>query len=87
MDVPTPQVRSLTLNADRGPELNAVAIVFICISFTTILCRGFSRLYTEVKFGLDDWLIVLAAVMFLDPLPLLEIDVASYSHGHSQRSG
>ena len=67
MNVPTPQVPGLDLSANRGPELNVVAIVFICISLTTIICRGFSRVYTEVDFGLDDWLIVLAAVVVLNP--------------------
>lgn len=61
MEFPTPRVPGLNPNANRGPGLNTVAIAFTCISFTTIICRGFSRLYTDVEFGLDDWLIVLAA--------------------------
>lgn len=66
MEFPTPRVPGLNPNANRGPGLNTVAIAFTCISFTTIICRGFSRLYTDVEFGLDDWLIVLAAVMVLN---------------------
>lgn len=62
MEFTTPPVPGLNPNANRGPELNTVAITFTCISFTTIICRGFSRLYTNVEFGLDDGLIVLAAV-------------------------
>ena len=65
MSLPAPQVPGFNPNANRGPELNIVAICFMCISFIAIICRGLSRLYTEVAFGLDDWLIVLAAVVFL----------------------
>jgi len=50
--------------ANQGPQLNAVAIAFIVLSFVTLVLRLISRLRTRVPIGTDDFLILAAAVRF-----------------------
>ena len=62
MSFPTPVYPGIDLDASGGPQMNAVAVVFIALSFITLVLRFFSRLHTNVILGMDDWLIVVAAV-------------------------
>ena len=62
MSFTTPTYPGINLDANEGPQTNAVAIVFIVLSFITLVLRFFSRLNTHVPIELDDWLIVVAAV-------------------------
>ena len=62
MSFSTPYVPGLDPDASNGPEMNTVSICFICLSFVTVVVRFFSRYYTSIPLGLDDWLIVGAAV-------------------------
>lgn len=62
MSFTTPIYPGINLDANDGPQMNAVAIIFIVLSFVTVVLRYFSRLYTNVSIELDDWLIVVAAV-------------------------
>ena len=62
MSFTTPIYPSVTFNANDGPQMNAVAFIFIVLSFITLVLRYFSRLFTHVSIELDDWLIVAAAV-------------------------
>lgn len=65
MSFTTPVYPGVDLDANEGPQLNAVAIVSIILSLITLVLRFFSRLHTHVSIGLDDWLIVVAAVGLL----------------------
>lgn len=65
MSFQTPVYPGINLNADQGPQLNAVGIAFIVLSFVTLVLRLISRLRTKVPIEADDWLIVAAAVGFL----------------------
>lgn len=58
----TPVHPGINLDANDGPQTNAVAIIFIVMSFMTLVLRFFSRLTTHVSIDLDDQLIVVAAV-------------------------
>jgi hypothetical protein len=71
MSFKTPIVPGLDINADYGPQINAVAIFFMCLSFATVVLRFFSRAYTKIEIGKDDWLLLGAAVWLLIPFPLL----------------
>ena len=62
MSLKTPVYPGVNLDANDGPQMNAVAIVFIILSFITLLFRLFSRLSTRIPIEMDDWLIVIAAV-------------------------
>ena len=62
MSFPTPLYPGVNPDENDGPELNAVAIAFIILSFVTLVLRLISRLRTKISFGLDDWLILAAAV-------------------------
>ena len=62
MSFTTPVYPGINLDANDGPQMNAVAIVFIVLSLITLVLRFFSRLKTHVSIELDDWLIVVAAV-------------------------
>lgn len=59
---PTPYVPGLDINANRGPQMNAVGASFIVITFLVLLLRLISRLYTHIRIWLDDWLILAAAI-------------------------
>ncbi|KAF6233946.1 hypothetical protein HO173_007776 [Letharia columbiana] len=63
MEFTTPVYVGVNLDANDGPQMNAVAIIFIILSFTTLVLRLFSRLHTKVSIGMDDELIVVAAVL------------------------
>ena len=62
MSFTTPIYPGVNLDANDGPQMNAVAIIFIVLSFITVTLRYFSRLHTHIPIELDDWLIVVAAV-------------------------
>ena len=62
MSFTTPVYPGVHLDGNQGPQMNAVAIVFTTLSFLTLALRLFSRLRTQVPIGMDDWLIVVAAV-------------------------
>ena len=65
MSFTTPVVPGLDLDASKGPKINAVSIAFICLSLVTVAVRFFSRYSTNISVGIDDWLIVAAAVHLL----------------------
>ena len=62
MSLQTPQYPGLDPNANRGPIINAVGIIFVCLVFATISLRFFSRIYTHIAIAIDDWLILVATV-------------------------
>lgn len=49
-------------NENLGPQINAVAVAFIALTFVTLILRLISRLRTKVSIEADDWLILIAAV-------------------------
>lgn len=62
MSLITPVYPGVNLDANDGPQMNVAAIVFMILSFITLVLRFFSRLSTHIAIELDDWLIVIAAV-------------------------
>ena len=62
MSFTTPLYPGINLNANKGPQMNAVAIVSIVLSFIILVLRFTSRLTTNLCIELDDWLIVVATV-------------------------
>lgn len=62
MSLITPVYPGVNLDANDGPQMNAVAIVFIILSSFTLVLRLVSRLSTRIPIEMDDWLIVIAAV-------------------------
>ena len=58
----TPLYPGIDLDADQGPQMNNVAAAFIALSFAVLTLRFISRVVTHVDIGMDDWLIVAAAV-------------------------
>lgn len=62
MSLITPVYPGVNVDANDGPQMNAVAIVFIILSFVTLVLRLFSRLSTRIPIEMYDWLIVIAAV-------------------------
>lgn len=64
MPFTTPMYPGVSLDANQGPQMNAVAIAFIILSLITLVVRFISRLDTHVPIEMDDWLIVIAAVRF-----------------------
>lgn len=67
MSLPTPQYPGLDPNEDRGPAIIAVGIVSMVIAFAVTVLRFFSRAYTRVEFGIDDWLHAIALVSLSSP--------------------
>lgn len=51
-----------TNTPDRGPEIVAVDIVFCALAVLVVLLRCFTRARLVKAFGLDDWLMIVAAV-------------------------
>jgi hypothetical protein len=47
---------------DRGPQLAAVAILFLTLSWLAVSLRVYVRTVMMKSFGLDDWLAVAALV-------------------------
>ena len=62
MSFTTPIYPGVNLDANDGPQMDTVAIIFIVFTFITLVLRYYSRLATNVSIELDDWLIVVAAV-------------------------
>lgn len=62
MSLQTPQYPGVDPNANRGPQIVAIGIVFLCLSIAIIALRFFSRTYTHIAIKQDDWLIIAAAV-------------------------
>ncbi|KAK6068058.1 integral membrane protein [Seiridium cupressi] len=50
---------------NRGPQLRVIDYVFVIIAFITILMRCGVRLFITKSFGIDDWLMTLAATTFI----------------------
>ena len=75
MSLPTPIYPGINLDANAGPQMNAVAIASIILSCITIILRLISRLNTHVPIDMDDWLIVVAAVRFYNSKPNLFTEV------------
>lgn len=47
---------------NRGPELLGVNVAFLTAALVSILLRCFVRVFMVKAFGVDDWLMVVAAV-------------------------
>lgn len=62
MSLPTPQYPGVDPDANRGPTINAVGIIFLCFTAVVLALRFFSRVWTNIAIAIDDWLIVVAAV-------------------------
>jgi hypothetical protein len=58
--------------ADRGPQVNGVAGLFLALSTITIALRCYCRVVVVKSFGLDDWFAIIAWV-FLSILKSLSI--------------
>ncbi|KAI0127605.1 hypothetical protein BJ170DRAFT_380675 [Xylariales sp. AK1849] len=50
---------------NRGPQLATVDYTFAILAFATIVLRCSVRVFIVRSFGLDDWLMVIAAVLFI----------------------
>ncbi|KFY13955.1 hypothetical protein V491_06210 [Pseudogymnoascus sp. VKM F-3775] len=50
--------------ADRGPQVSAVAGLFLALSTIGIILRCYCRAFVVKSFGMDDWFAVLAWVFF-----------------------
>jgi hypothetical protein len=48
----------------NGGQLVAVSVVFLVITYISVLLRFFVRLVITKSFQLDDWLMVAAQVLF-----------------------
>lgn len=62
---PTPTYPGINVDANLGPYINAVCGVTIGLSFSAVCLRFFSRWWTKVEFGKDDYLIVIGVVCLL----------------------
>jgi hypothetical protein len=47
---------------NRGPQVEAVAIAFLVLSWVTISVRCYVRLFIKKLFMVDDWLAVVSLV-------------------------
>jgi hypothetical protein len=47
---------------DRGPQVEAVAITFLILSWIAVCLRCYVKLYMIKMFKLNDWLAVLSLV-------------------------
>ncbi|KAH6656126.1 hypothetical protein BKA67DRAFT_535020 [Truncatella angustata] len=52
------------VTANRGPQLMAIDYTFVILAFITIVLRFGVRVFLVRSFGLDDWLMGLAAITF-----------------------
>ncbi|PSR76754.1 hypothetical protein BD289DRAFT_456899 [Coniella lustricola] len=50
---------------DRGPQLQAVAILFLLMAIVSYALRTFVRLFMTRSFGMDDWLMTAATTTFV----------------------
>lgn len=64
MSFPTPTYPGVDLDANKGPQMNTVAVAFIVLSSAVLALRLVSRVVTHVSAGMDDWLIGVAAACF-----------------------
>jgi hypothetical protein len=55
---------------NRGPELLGVNVAFLAAALVSILLRCYVRVFMVKAFGVDDWLMVVAAV---SPMPVAEV--------------
>ncbi|KAH8598657.1 hypothetical protein B0O99DRAFT_684044 [Bisporella sp. PMI_857] len=58
---PTPIYPGIDVNANLGPYINTVCGVTIGLSLVTICLRFFSRWWTKIELGIDDYLIIVGA--------------------------
>lgn len=49
---------------DRGPELLAVVLLFLILSWLTVLTRCWVRIRMVKAFAIDDWLLVTTLGLF-----------------------
>ncbi|KAH6682206.1 hypothetical protein F5X68DRAFT_242835 [Plectosphaerella plurivora] len=50
---------------NRGPELLGVNVAFLAAALVSILLRCYVRVFMVKAFGVDDWLMIVAAVFFV----------------------
>jgi hypothetical protein len=60
--------------ADRGPQVNGVAIFFLALSTVAILLRCYCRALVVKAFGVDDWFAVVAWVYGLTSIMVRDND-------------
>ena len=58
----TPLYPGVNPDDNLGPQLNTVCVVFMCLSFVTVVLRFVSRILNSIRLALDDWFIIAAAV-------------------------
>jgi hypothetical protein len=61
----TPTYPGVNIEDDYGPQINAIGVAFICISFVAVVLRFISRKTSDIPIKLDDWLAFLAGVSYL----------------------
>lgn len=59
--------------ADRGPQVSAVAGLFLALSTIGIILRCYCRAFVVKAFGMDDWFAVLAWVSYIIPPPIVHV--------------
>lgn len=47
---------------DRGPEIAAVGVAFLTLSWVAVSLRCYVRIFVTKSFGTDDWLSITALV-------------------------
>lgn len=65
---------------NRGPEVEAVAILFLILAWVFVALRCYVRIFMIKSFGTDDWLAVFALVStFSTPNPTRSFCILSGS--------
>lgn len=64
---------------DRGPQVEAVAITFLTLSWIAVTLRCYVKFYMIKLFRIDDWFAVLSLVCIIDPIQ--KLSKANYSIG------
>jgi hypothetical protein len=59
---PTPIYPGIDVDANVGPYINSVCGVAIGLSFVTLSLRFFTRWWSQIEFGKDDYLILVGVV-------------------------
>ncbi|QSZ33175.1 hypothetical protein DSL72_002761 [Monilinia vaccinii-corymbosi] len=81
MSLETPTYPGINLDANEGPQLEIVSIAFISLTIFTIAIRSFSRWYTKITLGLDDLLILIAAILSLAYTAIIIVEVQDNFYG------
>jgi len=69
--VPTPIFPGVNVDANEGDYIISVCIAMIALSFVAVALRFFSRWWTAIALGIDDYLIIVSVVCYRSPNKLL----------------